>query len=199
VGLLGGVASGKSRVAALLAERGAKVIDADALAHGELERPTVRERAVALFGEGILRADGAIDRAALGRRVFGDPAALAALEAIVHPGVIAAIEREIEAAAPGPDGRRPVIALDVPLIVEAGIADRCDERIFVEASAETRERRAMARGWPPGEVARREAHQQPLEEKRRAATFTSDTDGDLVRTAAEVDRFWRGRVEPATR
>ncbi len=196
IGLLGGIASGKSRVAALLARRGARVLDADALAHAELARPEVRARIAAELGPGAIGAGGEVDRAALARRVFADPSARRRLEAIVHPGVIAAIEREIRAAAERA-GRREVVVLDVPLLAEAGIVGACDELVFVGASIETREARARARGWPQGEVARREASQRPLDEKRRAATFAIDNDGDIAATEAAVDRFWRERVEPA--
>src|SRR6185295_12340421 len=112
VGLFGGIASGKSRVGKLLAERGAQVLDADELAHRELGRDEVREAIAAAFGREALDARGAVDRGALGRRVFGDPAALARLEAIVHPGVIAAIGRALE----GADAAAAVVVLDVPLI-----------------------------------------------------------------------------------
>lgn len=189
IGLLGGIASGKSRIAALLVERGAQTIDADALAHGELERPEVREAVAAAFGPEVLDAGGAVDRRALAARVFDDPAALAKLEAIVHPGVIAAIGRALEAT------DAPAIVLDVPLLAESGLAALCDELIFVDASRETRVARARARGWSEAELARREARQRPLEEKRAAATAVINNDGDLERTRRQVEEFWRRRVE----
>jgi dephospho-CoA kinase len=197
IGLLGGVASGKSAVAAMLAERGARVLDADRLAHAELAREEIRDRVVAALGPEVLDASGrAIDRSALGRRVFGDRAALARLEAIVHPGVLAAIERELEAGRPGATGRQPVLVLDVPLLAEAGVLGRCREVLFVEAPRAVREARARSRGWAAGELERREAHQAPLEEKRARATFVVRNDGDLAETSAQVARFWAERVEP---
>lgn len=192
VGLVGGIASGKSTVAKLLAERGAEVIDADALAHRELEREEVRDRVAAEFGREVLDAAGrAIDRKALGKRVFGDREALGRLEAIVHPGVLRALDQAIEG---GGTGR--VVVLDVPLIAETGALARCDEVLFVDASREVREARAReVRGWPAGELERREAHQQPLGEKRARASFIVRNDGDLAETRAQVERFWEERVK----
>jgi dephospho-CoA kinase len=192
VGLLGGIAGGKSTVAKLLAERGAAVLDADALAHRELEREEVRARIVRELGPEVLAADGrTIDRRALGERVFADRAALARLEAIVHPGVLAAFERALAAR----EGA-PVLVFDAPLLVEAGALGRCDEVLFVDASREAREARARARGWAPGEIERREARQLPLAEKRARASFVLRNDGDLGEAAAEVARFWQERIAP---
>lgn len=196
VGLLGGIASGKSRVAALLQERGAAVLDADRLAHEELQRPEVRDEVEAAFGPGVVGRDGGIDRGALGALVFENRPKLLALEAIVHPRVMARIAAEIERRGAAPGEARKVVALDAPLLVEAGGAGLCDEVLFVDAAPETRERRARERGWPPGELGRREARQVPLAEKRAGATAAIDNDGDLAATAAAVDRFWRERIAP---
>lgn len=194
VGLFGGVASGKSRVGAMLAARGAKVLDADRMAHAELERPEVRDEVVALLGPEVRGPGGALDRAAIARAVFGDRARLARLEGIVHPRVMAEIGAEIERARAPEGGTRRVIVLDAPLLAEAGGMGLCDERLFVDAPREVRERRAAERGWAPGELERREARQRGLAEKRSEATFVIDNGGDLAATEARVDEFWRERI-----
>jgi dephospho-CoA kinase len=196
VGLHGGIASGKSRVAALLSDHGAFVLDADRLAHRELERPEVRASVTAAFGPEVV-AQGTIDRRALAGLVFSDPVRLRRLESILHPRVLAVIGAEIDRLAERrEDGRRGVVVLDAPLLVEAGGAGLCDETLFIEASRETRQRRARERGWDERELERREAHQRPLAEKRAAATTVVHNDGDLADTAIAVDRFWRERIAP---
>ncbi len=171
-GLLGGIASGKSAVARLLAGQDGRVISADELAHEVLESPEVVSRIRERFGTEVLDARGRVDRDALGKRVFspaGGPEARAALESWIHPPVRARILALVnEARAAGV----PRIVLDVPLLLENdvdhGLARLCDALIFVEADEATRDLRARReRGWPEGEVARREATQLSLAEKRR--------------------------------
>lgn len=183
-------------MASLLAGRGATVLDADRMAHRELERPEVRGEVVRALGEGVRGPDGRIERRAVAEAVFGRPERLRALEAILHPRVLAAFEAEIERRRAPPGEPREVVVLDAPLLWEAGGRALCDERLFVEASPETRARRARERGWAEGEIERREARQVPLEEKRAAATYVIDNDGDLARTEEQVDRFWRERLAP---
>ncbi|GIW73333.1 MAG: dephospho-CoA kinase [Planctomycetota bacterium] len=199
VGLLGGIASGKSEVARRLAARGAEVLDADRLAHAELDRPEVRERLRAEFGPGIFDAAGELDRRELSRVVFADPARLRRLEQIVHPGVLAAIAGRLAAlAAPAP-ARRRVAVLDVPLLLESGMAAGCDELLFVHAPPAARRARARARGWDEAELGRREAHQADLERKRAAATWVVDNTGSLAELDEQLERFWRERIAPALR
>jgi dephospho-CoA kinase len=198
LGLFGGIASGKSRVAALLAERGATILDADRLAHDELGSEEVRAEVVEALGPGVLSPEGAIDRRAVANVVFADPPRLRRLEGILHPRVLARFAGEIqrlrEAGRAG--GPRGVVVLDAPLLAEAGGLGMCDERLFVDAARETRLRRARERGWSDAELERREGRQLPLAEKRAAATYVIDNDGDLAATKAAVDRFWRERIAP---
>lgn len=190
LGLAGGVASGKSAVAALLAGAEGRVLAADALAHEVLDGPEVAARVAERFGPGVLGPDGRPDRAALGALVFEDDAARAALEGWIHPGVRARILAELEDAA-----RQgcPVVVLDVPLLFENdaqhGLVARCDAVLFVESPSAEREARAVAhRGWSPGEVARREAAQLPLAEKRARCTHVVHNGAGLDELEVEVAR-----------
>lgn len=181
LGVLGGIACGKSRVAAGLAGPGGLVVSADALAHEALASPEVRAAVAQDFGPGVLGADGAVDRAALARVVFADGAARRRLEGWIHPWVRARIWAALEGARR--EGR-PRVVLDVPLLLEHdaehGLAGACDHLVFVEVPAAARDRRAvLTRGWEPGEVARREAAQLPLSEKRRRADVVVRNDGTL--------------------
>lgn len=209
--LLGGVASGKSTVAGLLAERGARVLDADKIAHEVLAEPDVTAAVAERFGDGVLEKPGVPDgvrpqetrvsRKSLAEEVFTDPAKLKALEAIVHPRVIQRIMTRLGEMATRPGEPRRVAVLDVPLALEAsrgaGLMEACDLRLFVEASVETRRSRALKlRGWAEGELERREARQLSPEEKRARADFVVRNDGEVSEVSGDVERFWSALVRP---
>lgn len=181
IGVAGGIASGKSEVARRLAGPQGQVIDADRMAHEELASDEVTHLVRSQLGEDLLGDDGRPDRAELAKRVFADPSVRQRLEDWIHPRVRARIlERLDEAEAAGV----PRIVLDVPLLLEAdpgvGYRDRCHAIVFVDAGGSEREKRAMrVRHWNAGEVARREASQLPLEEKRRRADFVISNRGTL--------------------
>jgi len=188
LGVLGGIASGKSAVARLLAGPDGEVIDADDLAHRALEEPEVLERVRARFGGEVLDPEGRPDRAAIARRAFRDPADRRALEGWIHPIVRVRIRELLDAAR---TRGVPRVVLDVPLLLENqaehGLASQCDELVFVDADEDAREQRAMsARGWSRGEMARREASQLPLAEKRARAGHLILNDGDLEQLEASV-------------
>jgi dephospho-CoA kinase len=187
IGLLGGVAAGKSTIAAALAARGLQHVDADRLAREvAAEGPVLREIAAA-FGAGVLDAAGRLDRAALAAIAFRDAAARQRLEALVHPRVRAAIVAATAAArAAGVS-----VVLDVPLLLERGLIEACDVVVFVQSSEAARRARAAARGWPPGEFERREAAQAPLADKRARAEFVLDNDGPLDAVGRRVDDLLR--------
>lgn len=187
-GILGGIASGKSAVAALLAAEGGVVIDADRIAREVLLDPDVQREIQAAFGAGIVRADGSIDRARLGSIVFGTPRARERLERFTHPRIRAKIRAELEAArARGV----PRIVLDVPLLLENDaqhhLRAECDVLVFVDADPRIRDARAVAgRGWASGEVERRERAQLPLAHKRALADHVISNTGSRAELEAAV-------------
>jgi len=193
IGLTGGIGSGKSTVAALLAERGARVVDADRIAREALAPGSPGLAAVvAEFGTGVLAGDGALDRAALAAIVFADPAARARLDGIVHPRVRARAA-ELVAAAPAD----AVVVQDVPLLVETGQAGSYDLVLVVEADPTTRVERLVGRGMSAEDARARMASQATDEQRRAVADVVLRNDGDRGALAAQVDRFWDERVAPA--
>jgi len=176
VAVTGGIGSGKSTVSRLFTRWGAHRIDADELAHRAFDDPAVRA-ALAPDFPGVFGSGGEVDRAALADRVFTDPESRRRLEAVVHPWVRDRIEKELaalsrngsDAASPLP-GKRPLVLLDVPLLETSPFRDRADAVVFIDTPVEDRIRRVTeTRGWSREELARREASQRPLAEKRRAA------------------------------
>lgn len=182
IGLLGGIAAGKSTVARAFVAHGLVHVDADQIAREVTALPAVRGELAAAFGRGILRPDGSLDREAMAARAFADPAVRRQLEAITHP----AIRREIltRIAAARASGRS--VLLDAPLLLEGGLIDHCHATVFVDASEATRLLRARTRGWDPAELQRREAAQAGLAQKRARATFLVDNDGTLEGMKAQV-------------
>lgn len=189
VGLTGGIASGKSTVAALLRERGAAIVDADLLAREVVARgqPALGELVVR-FGPTILTADGALDRKALGARVFADPAARADLNRITHPRIAAAAQAAIAAhAAAG----APVVFYEAALLIENGLHRGLDGTIVVSVDPATQAARLAARDdLPPDAVASRLAAQLPLADKLAVATWVVDNSGDRPALVIAVDRLW---------
>jgi dephospho-CoA kinase len=186
IGLIGAIGTGKSTVAAWLAERGAVVINSDLLTR-EVMVPgsAVTDRIAAEFGPEFLRADGSLDRGALGRAVFSDPEQLARLESIVHPAVAELQERTMRAAAAA---GAPVIVLEAIRLVEAGHAALCDEVWLVECDPAVQIARLIGRGMPEPDVRQRVAAQaESLPLWRSAATRVIATDGTLAETRAAVE------------
>jgi dephospho-CoA kinase len=194
VGLTGGIGSGKSSVAARLAELGAIVIDSDKLAKAVVSAGTDGfAQVVTIFGDQVVGADGELDRAALGRLVFADSQARRRLEEIVHPRVRAAAV-EIAQAAP-PDA---VVVNDVPLLVEAGLADQYELVIVVFADPDIRlARLARDRGMSEQEARSRMAAQATDEQRHAVADLEIVNDGDLAQLHAAVDRLWHTHLAPS--
>jgi dephospho-CoA kinase len=192
VGLTGSLAAGKSTVAAMFAAEGAALFDADAAVHALYAGPAAALVEAAFPGTA---RDGAVDRAALGRRVAGDAAALARLEALVHPLVR---ERETALRARAAAEGRRVLVLDVPLLFETGGEARTDAVVVVSAPEDVRRARALAR---PGMTAERfaalDARQMNDAEKRRRAHFVIDTGRDLDATRRAVAGVMRALAGPA--
>jgi dephospho-CoA kinase len=191
VALTGGIGSGKSSVAARLAELGAVVVDADRIAREVVEPGTPGLAAVvAEFGPDVLRPDGSLDRAEMASIVFADPDRRAALEAIVHP-LVAARSAELIAAAPA----GAVIVYDVPLLAESlGTGrDRSAEFgtvVVVEAPLEARVARLAGRGLAEDDARARIAAQASDEQRRAIADHVLDNSGDLDDLRAQVDALW---------
>ncbi|MEV1330013.1 dephospho-CoA kinase [Micromonospora costi] len=196
VGLTGGIGSGKSAVAARLAERGAVLIDADRVAR-EVVAPGTPGLAeiVEAFSPRVLAADGSLDRAALGAIVFTDEAARRRLEAITHPRVRARTAELAAAAAPD-----AIVVNDVPLLVEAGLGPAYHLVVVVETALPVRlERLARDRGMDRAEAERRIAAQADDARRRAAADVLLTNDGSLAELHAAVDALWYDRLLPYER
>ncbi len=190
VGLTGGIASGKSTVSRILAGLGALVVDADRIAREVLEPAGAAfDAAVARFGPGVLGSSGAIDRQALATVVFGDAAARRDLEAIVHPAVIAEIERRLAEAEL--EDRFPVAVVDAALLVESGFHRRLDRLIALRCGTEAQVARLAERGLSREEARERLGAQAPLEAKLAAAHHVVDTDVPIEETRAQVEALWK--------
>lgn len=193
VGLTGGIGSGKSTVSAELASLGAVVVDADRIARDVVAPGTPGLAAVAEAFDGVLRPDGSLDRAALGRIVFADPAALARLGAITHPLVAAESARQEAAAGPG-----AVVVHDVPLIVENGLADRYDLVVVVGAPEEVRLARLVEhRGMDREDALARIRAQADDAARRAVADVWLDNSGTREELLAAVRALWDERLLPA--
>lgn len=190
IGLIGGVAAGKSTVARWLADHGALWLDSDKAAREVLESPEVVEQLRARFPDAVVDGQGHVDRKAVAARVFGDdPAAIANrlwLERLIHPRVRALTEQRIDEAA----GQYPAIVIDAPLLIEAGWADACDVILFVDTPLELRAKFAAARGWTREDFDKREQSQMPLADKRERATVIIANDGGLEKLYQQLDMFW---------
>ena len=193
LGLTGGIGAGKSTAARRLAERGATVVDADRLAREVVEPGTAGlAEVVAAFGSAVLTADGALDRAALGRLVFSDDDARRRLNGLLHPR-IAELTRERMAAA-GPDA---IVVHDVPLLVENGMGAAYHLVLVVHADAGERVRRLVAdRGMAPDDARARVAAQADDAARRAAADVWLDNSGPAPALVAAVDRLWDERLAP---
>jgi dephospho-CoA kinase len=184
VGLLGGVGSGKSAVAALFKKSGARVVDADRIAHAVLEDREVRRTLASWWGPEILRG-GRVNRAEVARRAFGSATERKRLNALVHPRIRRALKREIR------EGRRSggVVVVEAALLLETGSDGWCDVLVFVDAPAAVRRRRALGRGWTPEEWRRRERAQWPVARKKKRADYVIDNGAARAAARKQVERI----------
>ena len=190
--LTGGIGSGKSTVAQFFAERGATIIDADAISRQLMEPgQQVLAHVVETFGDHLLDETGRLDRQALAAVVFNDDTAREQLNAIVHPAVRAESSRQREAAlAADPD--HAVIIHDIPLLVETGQAETFDGVIVVQTDHDTRlQRLTETRGMSPEDATARIAAQATDAQRAAIATWVIDNSGALDATEAQVDTVWR--------
>ena len=192
VGLLGGVGSGKSTVAQILAELGADVIDADRLGHEVLQDPEVRRAISQRWGPQVCDPDGRIGRDRLGRAVFADPndrSQLADLEAILHPRIAARMQEGLARVMACPETK--LVVLDAPVLLEAGWDEFCDVLVYVEAPEAVRLGRVVqARGWDKEELNRRERMQKPLNLKKARADYEVDNSGSPEDCRHQVRRLF---------
>lgn len=198
VGLTGGIATGKSTVAELLARLGATVLDADQVVR-ELQRPgtEVSQAILQAFGPGILQSDGTIDRKRLGELVFRDEEARRRLEAIVHPALVAAIEERLRAFEA--QGVR-LCVVELPLLIEAGAQGRFDWVVVVTTPEEVQVSRLMAeRGLSREEALARIRSQMPLPAKVTAADFVLENAGDLQDLEREVRALYRALLQKGSK
>lgn len=186
VGLIGGIGSGKSQVAAAFARHGARIIAGDQLAHAALRDPEVLAKVVGRWGQDALGAEGEIDRRALATIVFADPEELKALESITHPWIRGRLRAELEAARRDPNV--PFIVLDAAIMLEAGWDDVCDRLVFIDAPRSVRlERLTRQRGWTEKEMDARERAQLPLTEKAIRADHVLDNSTSLEHLDRQVN------------
>jgi len=189
LGVTGGIGSGKSTVAQLLRQRGARVIDADAVVRELYSGGELPAAIAARFGSGVVDASGAVNRPALGRVVFADPEKRRELERMVHP----AVRREALARLDAwrSEGFRGIAVLDAALLVESDFEYPLDGLLVVTAPRASRLDRLERRGVPREEAERRMGAQADDDEKRGQADFVVDNAGDLKDLAREVDRVLR--------
>lgn len=206
IGITGNIGAGKSAVAAVLSELGVHVIDADRVVHDLYAEPNGALVAVVAeaFGTGVLARDGTLDRAALGNKVFGDANALARLEALVHPAVVAEVQKRLAEIAP-----QTPCAIEAIKLIESDLVMLLDAIWLVAAMPATQIARLRKKGMPPSEARRRLAAQSSLEEKTKFArakrgvslpVLTIDNTGSLAQLRARVREVWENThtQQPAT-
>ena len=192
IGILGGVAGGKSLVAGQLARLGAGLLDADRAGHEALRLPQIEAAVRRRWGDAVFGPDGHVDRSRLARIVFADPPdgpqERKYLEQLTHPEIGRLLSRQAEAME---NSGTAAAVLDAPLLLEAGWDKLCRKLVFVHAPRQTRLSRAVARGWSEEEFAAREEAQESLDFKRGRADVVVDNSGSPEQTQAQIERFWQ--------
>ncbi len=185
IGILGGIASGKSTVARHFGQLGCAVIEADAIAHEVLQKDEVKDNIVRDFGPDVLDGCGRLDRKSLARIVFENPAALDRLNRLIHPPVMDEVQRRI--AAYQQDPTVAAVVLDVPLLAEVGRLDLCDAAVFVEADEVIRLKRLQKKGnFDEKDLKKREKFQISLDKKKKLANYSVCNNSDQSDLAEQV-------------
>jgi dephospho-CoA kinase len=199
IGIVGGIASGKSFVSECFQNLGAKVLDADRIGHEVLKEPSVKQQIRTGWGNEVFKSDGEVDRPAMARSVFGlDPESrerLSNLESITHPRIADRMREELDTFA---GSEVPAVVLDAPVLIKAGWDRFCDRIVFVDASDAMRRKRAIERGWNESEWRRRETLQLPLAAIRQRADAIIDNSGSRESTIQQVAALWRKWGLPTT-
>lgn len=189
IGIIGPPCSGKSTVARIIESRGGVWVDADAIAKSQLDDPEVIATLAARLGTEILASDGSISRGRIADLVFGDDEEshrrLKALESVIHPRTHEIIKSQLRAAIAR---KVPYIILDVPLLLESGWEQECDQVWCMHIAPRRHAELLAARGWSPAELARREQRQLPWEEKRRRSTWVINNDGTVDELRDQVTK-----------
>ncbi len=189
IGLVGGVASGKSFVAQCFGDLGAEVVDADKIGHEVLNRTAVIAQILRLWPD-VQLVDGKIVRSSLAKIVFAsvaDDCPLKKLESIVHPFIGQQIDLQLSRMA---EQLFVAAVLDAPVMFKTGWDKRCDKIVFVDTELSVRQQRALSRGWSIEELAQREQFQLSVEQKRHLATDVVDNSRSRSETLAQVERLW---------
>jgi dephospho-CoA kinase len=196
LGLLGGIASGKSMVADLLAACGAKILNADIIGHEILCRPEIEAAIRERWGADVFDPKGRVDRSKLSKIVFATPPAgpreLEYLVKLTHPEIIQEIKCRMKVFA---EADEKVIVFDAPLLAESGLDKFCDSIIFIDAPYEQRLKRAIARGWRKEDFNAREAAQKSLDFKRERADVIIDNSGSSEETQSQISRLWQSLIQ----
>ncbi len=187
VGLTGGIGSGKSTVAAMFADKGATIVDADALARRVVEPGSpVLARLAEEFGSDIVNSDGTLDRALLAERAFASERGTRHLNEITHPAIRELAEVELEAG----EASAPVVVYEMPLLVETGQVSLVDLVVVVDVPESVQVERAVARGLSDDDVHARMSRQASRERRLDAADHVIDNAGTVAQTQRQVDALW---------
>lgn len=194
IGITGGISSGKSTVARMLASLGAEYIDADEMCHKLIHAKKFKDKIIERFGSTIQDNFGKIDRAQLAKIVFQDKERLDDLCNILHPVVIEQIKSKI--AEVEKQGRRKAIVIDAALLEESDLSMICDFIIFINTAKDHRSKRShISRHWAEGELEKRESFQMILEDKKNNADYIIDNNLTIENTFRQVKEFWQNYIE----
>jgi dephospho-CoA kinase len=193
IGILGGIGSGKSTVAAEFVKLGCKVIDADNIAHELLEKEAVRERIVSLFGRAILDSAGKIDHRKLAEVVFADADKLSSLNKTIHPLVLERAEALMKQY--NRQNQVKAIVLDMPLLAEVGWVGRCNKLIFIDCKRKLRLDRAKKMGFDENQLKIRENFQISLDSKAGLTDNTIDNNSGLLALVKQVADIFSDTVD----
>lgn len=194
IGILGGISSGKSTVAAQFGKLGCAVIDADDIAHGLLDNEDIKTSLTKTFGKAVLNPDGSVNTDALAKIVFDDPKKTAKLNGIIHPEVLKKCESLIAEFKDRKD--LPAIVLDMPLLIEVDWQKRCDKIIFVNCDPNIRAKRAQKNAFlSKNQIKKRENLQISLDKKLKIAHYIVDNNSDISAMAEQVESIFTAIIE----